>query len=421
MQAQPQRTSLLIGARDLSKLSRSMRREFEAQIGEKLPGVEGVEVFVPSDQVAEFVKALPEDVSVLENSRLFGAGSRHANDSDEINQGQVGGERDHDLGDEDQSERYVSRPIGLESIHERGLTGEGVTMVVIDSGHHPHPDFQDRLKFFKDFSREGLEEPGDPYGHGTGVSGIAVGNGPEIDGIAPEADLISLRITDPKEAIEALDWVVANKERYGIDVVNMSLGDLPMRPVPASKDLWAQATQRVIDNGIVTVAAAGNEYGKMVHGKKRFNGTVNTPGYLPDVITVGGFNDNRTRYQLDDDVMYSRSSRGPTIPDGLMKPDLLASGVRVWTPSAPESYLEGQRPNSEGYMMDSGSSMAVPAVAGAAALMLQANPDLTPEQVKEILMATADPMEGVPEEAQGAGRMNLERALGLAEATILLT
>lgn len=414
MQVAPPRTSLLLGAKEISQLSRAQRRKFGAEIEKQLPGVNGVEISLPTDRVEEFLESLPHDAAVLDNSPLFGRETPRSHGADESRS------REARFGENPGQQRYVSRPVGLEAIHESGLTGKGVTIAVIDSGHHNHPDFQDRLKFFKDFTRDEFAEPRDPFGHGTGVAGVAVGDGPEIDGVAPGADLISLRITDPSEAIEALDWVVKNKERFGIDVVNMSLGDLPMKLAPASQDLWAQATQRVIDAGMVTVAAAGNEYGKTLHGRKHLNGSINTPGYLPDVITVGGFNDNQTRFDLNDDKMFSASSRGPTIPDGHMKPDLLASGVRVWTPSAPGSVMEERRLHGQGYMLDTGSSMAVPAVAGTAALLLQANPTLSHQQIKEILMTTADPMEGVPVEAQGAGRLNLPRAIALAEASNLL-
>ncbi len=414
MQAKVPRTSLLLGAKEISQLNRSQRRKFGAEIEKQLPGVNGVEISLPTDRVEEFLDSLPHDASVLDNSPLFGRVPQRSRGSDEVR------DLEASFGPDPGDQRYVSRPVGLEAVHESGLTGRGVTIAVIDSGHHKHPDFQDRLKVFKDFTRDEFAEPQDPFGHGTGVAGVAVGDGPEIDGIAPEADLISLRITDPSEAIEALDWVVKNKERYGIDVVNMSLGDLPMKFAPAAQDLWAQATQRVIDAGVVTVAAAGNEYGKTLHGRKHLNGSINTPGYLPDVITVGGFNDNQTRFNPDDDKMYSASSRGPTLPDGHMKPDLLASGVRVWTPSSPGSVMEDRRRHGQGYMLDTGSSMAVPAVAGTAALLLQANQELSHHEIKEILMTTADPMEGIPLEAQGSGRLNLPRAIALADASNLL-
>src|SRR5690606_15415908 len=118
-----------------------------------------------------------------------------------------------------------------------------------------------------------------PFGHGTHVTGIAAGDGPNVDGIAPKADLVGLRIQSPKEAIQAIEWAVENKDKYSIDVLNLSLG-VEAR-LPNRQDPFAQAAQQAINAGIITVIASGNEC-----TAEKCSSTISTPGTLPDAITV---------------------------------------------------------------------------------------------------------------------------------------
>lgn len=305
---------------------------------------------------------------------------------------------------EDLTERntsWVSRPDGLDQLHADGYTGEGVTIAVIDSGIAEHPDFDDRIKRFRDLSSR-RRKPYDPKGHGTHIAGIMAGDGDKIKGIAPDAELVAVRISNEDEAIKAIDWVIENKEKYSIDILNLSLG------VEAESDLkndkFVQAAERAVDAGLVVVTAAGNE---CKNGKCPTGNTVSSPGISPRVITVGALDDKGTSLRSDD-RLWGDSSRG-TRSNG--KPDLVAEGSRIMSTLAPDSEYRDAISGPANYLAISGSSQAAPMVAGAAALMLQANPGLTHDQIKDILVETADRIKGAPKRAQGAGRLDLDQAV----------
>ncbi|MBI3926952.1 MAG: S8 family peptidase [Armatimonadetes bacterium] len=377
---------------DAAATERRCREKVKAKRSERLPLVNGFTVEVPRDEVPRFLEMLPPEAGArLDTPIRFPEPDGHVRRALEM----AG----------DSRAPYVSRPAGMESVWEKGFNGAGVTVAVIDSGLHPHRDLTDRIVEFADMTHK-RKKPYDPHGHGTHVAGVLAGDGQNVKGVAPGASVVGLRITDAKEAIQALDWVVENRERLGIRVVNMSLGEDPGTSFRA--DPWAQATQKAIDAGLVVVVAAGNE----CRGN-RCPGTISTPGILPDAITVGAFDDHGT-VELEDDTMYGRSSRGPTVPDKIMKPDLVAPGVSVIGPRAPGSALERSWPGWGDYLLIDGTSQATPMVAGMAAILLQANPGLTHQDIKEILKRSAEPLEGPGQDAQGAGRMDPERALKLA-------
>lgn len=300
---------------------------------------------------------------------------------------------------------YPSRPQGLDQLHRRGLTGAGVTIAVVDSGIYPHADFGDRILEFKDFtsSRRRLY---DPDGHGTHVAGIAAGGGHQYEGVAPDADLVAARIMTPAQAIDAIDWVIAEKERLSIDVLNLSLGI--DSEVPLERDAFAQATQRAIDAGLVVVVAAGNEGEDC--GLDFCPGSISTPGVLPQAITVGALDDAGTP-QTWDDRIHPGSSSGPTRFGRVPKPDLVAPGVGILAPRAPGGSRVRGKPGLGDYVALAGTSQAAPMVAGAAALLLQANPELSHHQIKEILTESADPLPGVSNYRQGSGVLDLPEAL----------
>lgn len=301
---------------------------------------------------------------------------------------------------------HVSRPDGLADLHRKGITGKGVTVAVVDSGIAPHPDFEGRIKAFRDFTgrRTVKKNNIDPTGHGTHVSGIIAGDGSSVRGIAPEADLVGCRINSAQDAIKAIDWVIANKEKYSIDVLNLSLGvDAPSNP---AEDEFRKAAERAVDAGILVVAAAGNE----CHGN-HCSSTISSPGNSPKVITVGALDDKGTPARGDDSV-YATSSRGS---DKGGKPDLVAEGVNVLAPLAKGSDFADKLSRSAAYVALAGSSQAAPMVAGALALMLQVNPELSQDEAKDVLRRTADKLKGVSKAAQGAGRLDLEGAVAAAE------
>lgn len=255
----------------------------------------------------------------------------------------------------------------------------------------------------------------DAFGHGTHVAGIIGGAGQNssgpgythrIRGIAPRANIVNLRALDEQgrgydqSVIAAINRAIELKNIYNIRVMNLSLG----RPVSESylTDPLAQAVKAAWDAGIVVVCAAGNRGRDNSMGTQGY-GTISTPGNSPWVITVGAMKtqNNPTRA---DDTMATFSSKGPTVLDHVVKPDLVAPGNRVdavqcstctLTTSYPanRTLLSSYRRNGTGpsadYFSLSGTSMATPAVSGAALLLLQKDPTLTAAQVKARLMKTA--------------------------------
>lgn len=297
---------------------------------------------------------------------------------------------------------YISRPKNMARLHEQGIDGRGVTVAVVDSGVARHEDFGDRIKAFKDFGSR-KRAPHDPKGHGTHVAGIILGDGEKVDGVAPRADLVACRVTSEAEAIEAVDWVIANREKYSIDVLNLSMG-VAAHPDP-SKDAFRLAAERAVEAGLVVVVAAGNECKGNVCPR-----TISSPGISPQVITVGAVDDKGTADPKDDQV-WEKSSQGAS---RVGKPDLVAEGTAVVSPLAPKSVYADRVAKSSEYLAVSGSSQAAPMVAGAAALMLQMNPALTHDEIKSILTSTAEKLPGASKAAQGAGRLDLESAVQAA-------
>lgn len=394
--------------RDLAKL----HRKFKIRQDEKVDFINGYTIDVPESKLDEYVSALPESASVMIDEPFFNRETPVV--------AKPGRSIENEFSDEavEIEEPYISRPAGLAELHAQGIQGQGTTIAVIDSGIAKHADLKDRIKFFKDFSSKRTKSPIDPYGHGTHVAGIAAGDGDLIDGIAPKAELVGLRIKSPLQAIKALEWAVENKDKYDIDVLNISLG-VPDR-LPSRKDPFAQAAQQAIDAGIITVVAAGNEGNDCnIDAGTRdggCQGTISSPGTLPDAITVGAYHDKGTS-KLSDDHVWFKTSVGPTAVDGSSKPDLVAQGVHILAPKSSGSHMAKTRPTWTTYHSDDGSSMATPMVSGAAALLLQVDPTLTQAEVKEILTDTATPIKKTSKHAQGAGRLNLAKAIAEAQAT----
>jgi serine protease AprX len=330
---------------------------------------------------------------------------------------------------------------------ELGLTGRGVGVAVIDSGvTSAHDDLyltrghsprrSSRVAHFKDFTTtasSGLwlsELATDEFGHGTHVAGIIAGNGFDSDGartgVAPGVNLVALKVLDGEghgfisDVIDALDYAVAIKDTYNIRVINLSVASGVFESYRT--DPLAQAARRAVQAGIVVVASAGN-LGADENGEPQFGG-ITSPGNAPWVLTVGASSHGGT-IRRGDDTIPTFSSRGPTWIDFSTKPDLVAPGVGIESLAAPNSTLYGTHPE---YLLDgtaqtafkpylslSGTSMAAPVVAGTAALMLEANPSLTPNAVKALLQYTAEIRHGEHYLAQGAGLLNARGAVRMAQ------
>ncbi|HEX7315099.1 MAG TPA: S8 family serine peptidase [Pyrinomonadaceae bacterium] len=322
--------------------------------------------------------------------------------------------------------------------------GAGVGIAVVDSGLDAgHEVFRDstglsRVAASVDFTGEGRTD--DPYGHGTHVASIAAGSGKPSNGayggVAPAAKIVNLRVLNSQgrgttsALLAALEWVLQYRTLYKIRVVNLSLGT----PTVDSyrNDPACDAVRRLVAAGVVVVAAAGND-GKGSTGQKLY-GAIHSPGHEPAAVTVGASNSFGSNGRADD-RLTSYSSRGPTRGywtddggvrryDNLLKPDLVAPGNKIIGAAAPNNALlaghpelnaDASQPASRRMMYMSGTSMSAPVAAGAAALMLQANPSLTPALVKSLLMVTAQPVFGYNTLEQGAGLLNVEGALRLAK------
>ena len=263
----------------------------------------------------------------------------------------------------------------------------------------------------------------DFYGHGTHVAGVMAGNSGRpggFRGMAPGAHIINLRVLaadgsgQSSDVLEAIDWTIENKARYGIRVLNVSLGHPAIEP--AADDPLVQAVERAVRAGIVVVCSAGN-LGKHPVTGQPIIGAINSPGNSPSVITVGALNTKGTPQRSDDEVA-TYSSRGPTYGDGFVKPDLVAPGNRIVSLAAPVSKLWLEHPEQRrgfGYIELSGTSQATAVVAGAAALVLDANPNLNPRQVKLALQGTASFMPQAGVVAAGAGSLNAAAAVRMAK------
>lgn len=303
------------------------------------------------------------------------------------------------------------------------LDGTGVGVAVIDSGVYSHDDLRtadksaSRIVYAESFVL-GDTSTNDAYGHGTHVAGIIAGNGYDSQsgysqqyiGLAPNANIVNLRVLDgsgagtDSQVIAAIGRAIQLKSTYNIRVINLSLG----RPVEESyaQDPLCQAVEAAWQAGIVVVVAAGNNGRDNSLGTNGY-GTVGAPGSDPAVITVGATKTSDTPTRLDDNIA-SYSSKGPTLVDHVVKPDLVAPGNRVISLEAPGSYLVTTYPSQNvlplptcdalgvcttgpggQYLQLSGTSMATPVVAGAAALMIQQDPTLTPDTVKARMMKTA--------------------------------
>ncbi len=299
---------------------------------------------------------------------------------------------------------------------EAGVTGRGVTVAIVDTGVYPHPDLvrpRNRLRAFADLV-EGRRWPYDDNGHGTHCAGDAVGNGHasggRYRGPAWEADLVGVKVLGKdgggaaSTVMAGIQWCLDHRDRYGIRVISLSLGG--PASLPYREDPLCQMVERAWEAGIVCCVAAGNA------GPD--DRTIQSPGIDPKVITVGAMDDRRTAERADD-ALASFSSRGPT-PEGVTKPDVVAPGVDVISLRAPNSFLDRSARaarHGDAYALLSGTSMATPIVAGVAALLLQRNPSLTPDQVKAILKETAEDR-GYPPDAQGAGYVDAAAALARA-------
>ena len=340
---------------------------------------------------------------------------------------------------------YPSQVTKADQLHQRGLMGNNIGIAIIDSGMPPinqnwtHVS-TNTLKYtagnrsivYKDLlATQPINNSSDPYGHGTHVlatiaDGRQVGGGIQL-GVAPEADLIVVRALDAQgtasysEIIEAIEWVIAQKDTYNIRVLNLSL-QAPIHG-PYWHDPLNQAVMAAWQAGITVVVASGNVGPAPA--------TITVPGNVPYVITVGSLKPGAYTASGQDELA-SYSSVGPT-ESKFVKPDILIAGSRVVAPLPQNSVLQqyagplaeaaslklGSAKSSAKlhYYFLSGTSMSAAEVSGITALLLQDEPNLTNDQVKQRLMSTAErAVDGQNQPVyamwqQGAGRINAQAAI----------
>lgn len=325
---------------------------------------------------------------------------------------------------------YTSAAVNAAAAWSRNLYGSGVTVAIIDSGMNQSPDLgaTGAIVYNEDFTGEyqqnkNVQDPKnapDLFGHGQHVAGIIASNGKSsscpkctrvMQGIAPGVQFVNLRALDENgngtdsSVIAAIERAIQLKDTYHIRVINLSVGRSVYESY--SQDPLCQAVEQAWQAGIVVVVAAGNDGRDNTMATNGY-GTIDAPGNDPYVITVGAM---KTMNTMDrgDDLVASYSSKGPSLIDGVVKPDIVAPGNQIVSLLAspqdtlvtqnpgnrvPLSYYQSTPPGpkvpySNAYFTLSGTSMATPVVTGAVADLLQANPALTPDQIKARLMLTA--------------------------------
>lgn len=295
--------------------------------------------------------------------------------------------------------KQAVKVLQAEKAWQKGWTGKGVRVAVLDTGVAKHPDLKNRMVCFRDFVN-GSQTCYDDYGHGTHVSGILCGEGTlqkEYRGIAPGADLISLKVLDKngngkrEQVIHGIQWVIHHCKDYGIRIMNISVGSV--REGNEQDQKLIESVEQAWDHNIVVVCAAGN--------LGPYPCTITAPGNSRKVITVGMSEDQHNWY----------SGCGPTYAC-VCKPDLVAPGNQIWSCNAFYTGRSGTAGSRKFYCQKSGTSMATPMISGAIALLLEKEPWLTNVEVKMRLKESARDL-GMERNRQGWGQPDISKLLRL--------
>jgi serine protease AprX len=330
---------------------------------------------------------------------------------------------------------HYNSVVGVDALQLNGITGRGVTVAVIDSGLWDNPALVNDtngkprvLARYDAISNSESDGVFDASGHGTHMTSVIAHSGTTTNageptgtfkGVAPDVSLVPVKAFDVEgqggflDIVRAIQWVVDNRETYNIRVLNLSFAARPrwhywLDPInQALMHAWA--------SGITVVAAAGNEGPDPM--------TIGSPGNLPFIITVGAVTDSWTPADKDDDYIPDFSSRGPT-PSGHIKPDIVAPGGHITGLTRPGSSLTRDHPEymlGTGELVMTGSSQATALVSGVVALLLQLEPDLSPDDIKCKLISSADlaiNRDGLLAYSpfqQGRGYLSATRAVTLGE------
>ncbi len=303
--------------------------------------------------------------------------------------------------------RAVREQIGMKGVR---TTGRGIDIALIDTGVVSVDGLNTRGRVINgpDLSFES-QDPDlrylDTFGHGTHMAGIMVSDARDVPGIAPGARLVNVKVApyngavDVTQILAAIDWVIQNRNANGLDirVLNLSYGTDSLSR--ANEDLIAYAVEQAWRAGIVVVVAGGND------GNEQ---RLTSPAYNPYVIAVGAADGSLIHTDLNPIPEFSNcgTSRRPV--------DLVAPGRSIMSLRDPGSYADVNHPESRSAdgrrFVGSGSSQAAAVVSGAVAVLLEARPNLTPNQVKNVLMRSATPLSAARANCDGAGLLNVAEA-----------
>ncbi len=401
LRSEPETTTYLVHARNIDSATRTVEN-LGGNIVSRMPSVGVLGVTLTQKQF-EQLKADPT-LTVSHNRRVSPSKDNKAGD-----------------GAPEESTRYAEWT-GAHAVHQQGITGQGVTVAFVDTGIWSRYQNDSRLLATLDTVGEnntGKSGGKDGHGHGTHVMFTALNSDRDENGfalgIAPGANLFTIRAFNDSgegsylDVIEAIDLVIQYKDTYNIRVLNLSFG------APPQSFYWEDPLNRAVmaawNAGIVVVASAGNM------GPDPFS--VGVPANTPYVITVGAASNNLTSSDKSDDFVTSFSSAGPTF-EAFVKPELVAPGDRIAAPTFPGGTLAKSHRDdklSNHYYAISGTSQAAAITSGVAALLLEAKPHLTPDDVKCQLMDASRALvtsQGTPLYTalqQGAGLLNAELAL----------
>ena len=392
-------------------------RDLGGVIVRRLGIISSLEARLPRNKIA-LLDQIPSVATVTPNTSVQLLDHREGGD-----QGNGRGRPDDYDPTSDISSMYsIAQEItGASDFWEDGFTGDGVGVALIDSGVAPVPGLLSWGKVVNgvDLSFES-QAPYlrhlDTFGHGTHMAGIIAGQdswmpwhrrreSTPFQGMAPDAHLINVKVadangaTDVSQVIAAIDWVVQHRNDRGMNirVLNLSFGTDGVQDYRL--DPLSHAAEVAWRNGIVVVAAAGNGG----YGSKKLN----NPAYDPYLLAVGAADGNGT-YSTADDTIPSFSSCG----DALRRPDLVAPGKSVVSLRSFFSSADLLSPSGRvgtRFFRGSGTSQAAAVVSGAAALLIEQRPEVTPDQVKALLTSTANELPGASPACQGAGMIDLKK------------
>ena len=291
--------------------------------------------------------------------------------------------------------------LNINDIHGRGITGKGTVTAILDTGIYRHPDINQQIIAFKDMV-SGSRAVYDNNGHGTHIAGIISGSGKlsggKYRGIAPGSKIVMVKVLDRlgkgnvNNVINGINWIIQNKQRFQIRILNISIGTIANSPEDEYSDL-VKAVDAAWDAGLIVVVAAGN------NGPNPY--TVTVPGISRKVITVGA-SDEKSMVDRYGNKITDFSGRGPTL-SCIQKPDIVAPSREIISCKVMRNYK--YKHISDAYIHKSGTSMATPIVCGVIALLLENEPHLTPKDVKIRIRDSAHDL-GLPKNQQGWGQIN---------------